>query len=116
MSQKLDPSNQIFQGRFGNESLVFESGEYIKDLSYLNRDLKKVIIIDKDPRYLKKQPNNAIYLSEFKGDMADNELYELLPFLECKKGFLGGWSFLDLAKPEVKDVQQEIVKYGNHNP
>ena len=50
----LDPSNQIFAGRFGNESFVIENGEYIKDLSYLNRDLKKVIIIDKDAKYLKK--------------------------------------------------------------
>jgi import inner membrane translocase subunit TIM50 len=33
---------------------VFEKGEYFKDLSYLNRDLKKVIVVDKDPRYLKK--------------------------------------------------------------
>ena len=48
-----------------------------------------MIVVDKDPRYLKKQPNNAIYLTEFKGDMTDNELYELLPFLECMLLFWG---------------------------
>ena len=41
-------------GKFGYESFVIENGEYIKDLTYLNRDLKKVIVIDKDPNSLKK--------------------------------------------------------------
>jgi import inner membrane translocase subunit TIM50 len=47
---------------------VIENGEYLKDLSYLNRDLKKVIVIEKDQNVIKKHPNNAIFLSEFKGD------------------------------------------------
>jgi len=83
MADKLDPGHQIFQGKFGYESFVIEKGEYIKDLTYLNRDLKKVVVLEKDPNVLKKHPNNGIFLSEYKGDKNDNELYELLPFLEC---------------------------------
>ena len=52
--EKLDPAHQIFVGKFGYESFVIENGDYIKDLSYLNRDLKKVIVIDKDPKVLRK--------------------------------------------------------------
>lgn len=47
---------------------MIENGEYLKDLSYLNRDLKKVIVIEKDQNVIKKHLNNAIFLSEFKGD------------------------------------------------
>lgn len=92
MSDKLDPTHQLFVGKFGYESFVIENGEYIKDLTYLNRDLKKVIVLEKDPNVMKKHPDNAIFLSEFKGEADDKELFELMPFLEY------------LAKPEIKDV------------
>ena len=54
MCDKLDPSHQLFVGKFGYESFVIENGEYLKDLTYLNRDLKKVVVIDRDPSVLKK--------------------------------------------------------------
>ena len=44
----------MFAGILGYESFVIEKGEYIKDLSYLNRDLKKVVVIEKDSNVLKK--------------------------------------------------------------
>jgi hypothetical protein len=31
-------------------------------------------------------------------------------------GVKGHQFIIDLAKPAVKDVQSEIIKYGNHNP
>jgi mitochondrial import inner membrane translocase subunit TIM50 len=51
-------------------------------LSYLNRDLSKVIIIDTHPSHTQKQPENAIILKPWKGDVKDNELVSLIPFLE----------------------------------
>ena len=50
---------------------MIEKGEYLKDITYLNRDLKKIIVIEKDPQTIRKTPNNAIYLSEYKGDKND---------------------------------------------
>lgn len=47
LTSSLDPRHQIFAGQFGHECMVFSRGKYIKDLKYLNRDLKKVIVIDK---------------------------------------------------------------------
>jgi len=58
-------------------------------------------VIDKDPSKIKYQPENGIYLSEFKGDANDKSLYELIPLLE------------HLARPEVRDVRTELKKYGN---
>jgi import inner membrane translocase subunit TIM50 len=51
-------------------------------LSYLNRDLSKVIILDTKASHTQKQPENAIILKPWKGDVADKELVSLIPFLE----------------------------------
>lgn len=53
-----------------------------KDLSYLNRDLSKVILIDTVPAHAKLQPENAIIMPKWKGDSQDQELVSLIPFLE----------------------------------
>lgn len=45
--QKLDPRQMYFRGMLGRESMVWRDGEFYKDLSYLNRDLKKVVVIDR---------------------------------------------------------------------
>jgi TFIIF-interacting CTD phosphatase-like protein len=50
----------------------------------LNRDLKKIVVIEKDKHKI-KNGENAIFLKEFQGDPEDKELYELLPMLECKR-------------------------------
>lgn len=48
----------------------------------MNRDLKKVLIIDTDPHHVKHQPENAIILPKWKGDPQDQTLIQLIPFLE----------------------------------
>lgn len=53
-----------------------------KDLSYLNRDLSKVIIIDTNAHHVRKQTENAIVLDPWKGESGDKELVGLIPFLE----------------------------------
>ncbi|EOA86570.1 mitochondrial inner membrane protein required for protein import [Exserohilum turcicum] len=79
--RKLDPFRLVMWPLF-REATRFEKGEYIKDLSYLNRDLSKVIIIDTDPSHVKLQPENAIVLPKWKGDPNDKGLIALIPFLE----------------------------------
>lgn len=53
-----------------------------QDLSYLNRDLSKVIVIDTNAEHVRNQPENAIVLPKWKGDPKDRELVGLIPFLE----------------------------------
>lgn len=62
--------------------MIWHNGRYIKDLAYLNRDPKSVIVIDKDVDSVNKHPQNVIVLSEFQGDEKDDELIKLLPLLE----------------------------------
>lgn len=53
-----------------------------QDLSYLNRDLSKVIIIDSKASHVRNQPENAIVLDKWTGDSKDKDLVGLIPFLE----------------------------------
>ncbi|KRX00168.1 HAD-like domain [Pseudocohnilembus persalinus] len=101
---QLDKSHSIFSGRFGRESMVYDKGQHVKDLRYLNRDLSKVIVIDKNPEMLKYHTDNGIFLPKFEGDQNDKELLRLLPFIQY------------LGSPQVKDVRKEISKYGNYDP
>ena len=82
--EHLDPRQLIFMGAFGKESMVWSNGRYIKDLSYLNRDPKSIIVIERDARNVSKHPQNVIVLKEFEGDDNDQELTKLLPLLESK--------------------------------
>ena len=68
-------------GGFGKESMVYD-GTYFKDLSYLNRDLKNVIVVDFNPDCLRQYASNAIFLDKFVGDKDDKQLTESIPFLE----------------------------------
>lgn len=58
----LDPKQSIFMGAFGKESMVWSDGHYIKDLSYLNRDPRNIVVIDKDINNVSKHPQNVIVL------------------------------------------------------
>lgn len=100
LAESLDPQHRIFQARMGRECLCYRDNELVKDLSYLNRDLKNVVVIDKSPKMVRLQSDNAILLPEFYGSESDRALIELLPFLE------------HLVKDKIPDVRKEISKYG----
>ncbi|EHL02335.1 putative Mitochondrial import inner membrane translocase subunit tim50 [Glarea lozoyensis 74030] len=64
------------------EATLYENGEYVKDISYLNRDPSKVIMIDTNPAHVSHQPENAIILKKWEGQVGDKDLVGLIPFLE----------------------------------
>ena len=64
----IDPRRNMITSYFGNQCMIFSHGRYIKDLKYLNRDLSKVIVIDKNKKIVQKQQENVIALSQYKGD------------------------------------------------
>ena len=68
----VDPRHRYISNFLGKESMVWKNGSYIKDLSYLNRDLKKVIVIDRKKENVKNQPENVIILPEYDGSKEDN--------------------------------------------
>lgn len=48
--------------------MVLSNGGYFKDLGYLNRDMKNVVVIDKSADKVAKQKRNVITLPEYKGE------------------------------------------------
>ncbi|GAB7356386.1 hypothetical protein MBLNU459_g7166t1 [Dothideomycetes sp. NU459] len=82
--KKLDPF-RIIQWPLFREATKYEGGEYIKDLSYLNRPMDKIIMVDTKAEHAKNQPENAIIIPKWKGDPKDShtrDLVALIPFLE----------------------------------
>ncbi|KAG2233589.1 HAD-like domain-containing protein [Thamnidium elegans] len=79
---KLDPY-QYAMYRLYREATRYVDGKYVKDLSHLNRDLSKVIIMDSNPESFSLQPENGIALKPWKGEVKDQGLLEYIPFLEA---------------------------------
>jgi TFIIF-interacting CTD phosphatase-like protein len=70
----------------------------VKDLSRLNRDLARTIIIDNSPESYVLQPENAIPIKSFFGDNNDTSLLDLIPFLK------------DIVNKDVSDVRSVLKK------
>ncbi|KAG6862293.1 hypothetical protein C0995_015990 [Termitomyces sp. Mi166 len=80
--EKLDRYNFYITHRLFREATRSINGKIVKDLSYLNRDLSKVISLDTDPEHVSTHPENAIVIPKWKGDPKDNGLVAMIPFLE----------------------------------
>lgn len=101
---KLDQFEMNIKYKLGKEATRLVNGSYVKDLHFLNRDLKNVVCVDYDPENIKFNPTNAVILPEFNGDGKDRELIMAIVFLK------------EMAKPDVKDVRKEIEKWGSYKP
>lgn len=76
----LDPG-RVIRTRLFRESCVYYEGNYVKDLSLLDRELDRTIIIDNSPSSYIFHPENAIDCSSFIDDPADRELEQIGKFL-----------------------------------
>ena len=75
------------------------NGIFLKDLSKLGRDIKKVCIIDNTKENFGLQPENGLHISSFLGDQSDNELLtlsdDLMKIVNCN---------LDDIRPVIKEI------------
>eukprot|EP00541_Cyclophora_tenuis_P014927 CAMPEP_0116566542 /NCGR_PEP_ID=MMETSP0397-20121206/14519_1 /TAXON_ID=216820 /ORGANISM="Cyclophora tenuis, Strain ECT3854" /LENGTH=361 /DNA_ID=CAMNT_0004093453 /DNA_START=119 /DNA_END=1205 /DNA_ORIENTATION=- len=76
----LDPC-RVIRARLFRESCVYHEGNYVKDMSLLNRDLSQSIIVDNSPSSYLFHPENAIDCSSFIDDPQDRELDQIGAFL-----------------------------------
>ena len=88
---KLDIYNSVHHRLF-LRFLLQLSRQFYKNLSQIGRPLEDTIIIDNSPASYIFHPDHSIPISSWFSDLHDNELLDLIPFLE------------DLAKPIVDDV------------
>lgn len=74
-------SNGYISHRLYREHTRLEDYVSIKDLSLINRDLSKTIIIDNIASNFKMQPRNGIAISTWTGDPDDISLLNLIPVM-----------------------------------
>lgn len=96
--EKLDPVHAFISYNLFKEHCVYKDGIHIKDLSKMNRDVGKVVMIDTDPNSYKLQPENAIPAKPWDGK-PDDGLLQLIPFLEY------------LATQQVNDVRPVLSSF-----
>ena len=117
----LEQERKYFSGRFYRQHCTFRNGAYIKDLSSVEPDLSKVMILDNSPlSYIfhegtsKKQEtresltiftDNAIPIEGWINDPTDNDLLHLVPILEALQYVTDVRALLALRRGEIKAQQ-----------
>ncbi|RDL37945.1 uncharacterized protein BP5553_05378 [Venustampulla echinocandica] len=113
----LEQERKFFSGRYYRQHCTFRHGAFIKDLSSVQADLSKVMILDNSPlsymfhqgkdvplRFLAAEPNsevdNAIPIEGWINDPTDNDLLHLVPLLEGLQWVTDVRAFLGLRGGE----------------
>ncbi|XP_032870408.1 mitochondrial import inner membrane translocase subunit TIM50 isoform X2 [Amblyraja radiata] len=95
----VDPHGFIMYRLFRDATRYME-GHHVKDVSCLNRDPSKVIIVDCKKEAFRLQPFNGIALRKWDGNSDDRTLYELATFLKT------------IAVSGVEDVRSVLENYA----
>ncbi|XP_059148229.1 mitochondrial import inner membrane translocase subunit TIM50-like [Physella acuta] len=77
----LDPQGYIMY-RLYRDATRYMEGHHVKDLSCLNRDMSRIIMLDCNPQSVKLQTSNAFVLKKWTGQEDDQTLIDLAHFLK----------------------------------
>ncbi len=97
----VDPDGKIFH-RLYREHATQKGPIFVKDISKLGRDLKKVIIIDNIVENFQLQSDNGIFINTWEGDEKDTSLRELMPILK---------QIVELKVPDVRIALRHYRDY-----
>ncbi|PFH60788.1 hypothetical protein XA68_10302 [Ophiocordyceps unilateralis] len=78
----LESERKFFSARYYRQHCTYRQGAYIKDLSSVEPDLSKVMILDNSPLSYLFHQDNAIPIQGWINDPTDNDLMHLVPMLE----------------------------------
>ncbi|KAJ5226714.1 NLI interacting factor [Penicillium citrinum] len=79
----LEQERKYFQARYYRQHCTFRQGAYIKDLSSVEPDLSKVMILDNSPMSYIFHEDNAVPIEGWINDPTDNGLLHLIPTFEA---------------------------------
>ncbi|SPP86914.1 mitochondrial import inner membrane translocase subunit TIM50-C [Drosophila guanche] len=94
----LDPHGYIMY-RLVRDATHFVDGHHVKNLDNLNRDLRKVIVVDWDNNSTKMHPDNTFGIARWNGNDDDTQLLDLVYFLKI------------IAQNNVEDVRDTLHYY-----
>ena len=80
---QLDPNHTNIKYRLYREHTQARGVLFLKDLTKLGRDLKKLIIIDNVSENFALQPENGIFIKTWIDDIEDDWLFKLIPLLKA---------------------------------
>lgn len=98
---KIDPEGKYITTKLYRHHTTLKNNNYLKDISKLGRNLKKVIFIDNIFENFQLQKANGIYIKTWTGDENDICLLELMKIL------------IEIVKDKVDDVRESLVKFRN---
>ncbi|KAJ9421723.1 HAD-like domain-containing protein [Fusarium oxysporum] len=78
----LEAERKYFSARYYRQHCTFRQGAFIKDLSSVESDLSKVMILDNSPLSYLFHQDNAIPIQGWINDPTDTDLMHLVPLLE----------------------------------
>ncbi|XP_042477932.1 CTD small phosphatase-like protein [Macadamia integrifolia] len=100
---KIDPKGLISH-RLYRDSCKEMDGKFVKDLSEMERDLSRVVIVDDNPNAYMFQPENALTVRPFVDDIQDQELQRVIRFFE----------FADCFE-DMRDAVKNYISYAPAN-
>nr|XP_020478908.1 mitochondrial import inner membrane translocase subunit TIM50 [Monopterus albus] len=95
----IDPQGFVMYRLFRDATRYVE-GHHVKDVSCLNRDTSKVIVVDCKREAFSLQPFNGMALKKWDGNSEDRTLYDLANFLKT------------IALSKVEDVRSVLENYA----
>jgi Dullard-like phosphatase family protein len=95
---QFDPHGHIKYRLYRQHALPCGS-VYIKDLSRLGRDLRRMIIVDNVPENFQLQQDNGIFITSWFDDVTDTALSELGAILK------------DIGSRKVRDLREELRRF-----
>ncbi|KAG9265142.1 mitochondrial import inner membrane translocase subunit TIM50 isoform X1 [Astyanax mexicanus] len=96
----IDPQGFVMYRLFRDATRYME-GHHVKDVSCLNRDTSKVIVVDCKREAFSLQPFNGMALRKWDGNSEDRTLYDLAAFLKT------------IAMSGVEDVRTVLENYAH---
>mmetsp|Transcript_14067 Transcript_14067/g.51108 ORF Transcript_14067/g.51108 Transcript_14067/m.51108 type:complete len:163 (+) Transcript_14067:192-680(+) len=95
----LDPKKQFVAYRLYRDATKYMDGVHVRDLSKLNRDLSRVVLVSAKPTAYRLQPENALRIKPWRMEQNDTALLDLMPLLES------------IVRQQVPDVRTVMASF-----
>jgi len=100
---QIDPEERI-KYRLYRQHAVPQGGSYMKDISRIGRDIRRIIIVDNLAENFQLQPENGILIKSWTNDINDTALPELAGILKRIDSYYLN-IVLEIVQKQVPDVR-----------